>query len=139
MWGCEPASPREVLVNHYPKWMIYDRYGELVRGSWLVGSRPSEPGGSPAAGAAEGPQQESGSRPRGSSESAGAATERELHVVFDPPFSEPDSDADDEHEQPARREHRPWVGAIDGRHYFELYGRGYTSESEHPQPDHHFK
>ena len=52
VWGCEPMSPREVLVLYDPKWMVYDRYGELLKDARGAGSRPSEPGGSPAAGAA---------------------------------------------------------------------------------------
>ena len=59
--------------------------------------------------------------------------------MFDPPFSDHETEADDENEQQEPSRYRPWAGAIGGRNYAELYGRGYTSDSEHPQPEYHFE
>ena len=110
-----------------------------------TGSRPGEPGGAPAAGAAEGSGQEPSTQPRSSDETAGAADETPIgseqepgarpggsvepagraEEVFDPPFSDHETEADDENEKPEPRQYRPWAGAIGGRSYVELYGRGY--------------
>ena len=86
-----------------------------------------------AAGAAEG--NDSGARP---SKPAGLVLVP-VEEVFDPPFSEHDTEADDEHEGSGVRRYRPWAGAVNGRNYAELYGRGFTPDSEHPQPEFHFQ